>query len=105
MIKNKLLKFRKEIKELNVSLLDIVEKLEANIESPSDGLPLNNFELLSDTIKRKRKATGISFEDLALQTNLSISTLKRLFADPSGARFSNVVLVLHELGIKSWAEK
>lgn len=100
-----LLKFRKNIQEVSTSLLDIVDKLEDKVVNPIDAIPLTNFELLSKMMKLKRKETGISYEDLAIQTNLSTSTLKRLFTDPSGARFSNVVLVLDELGIKSWAEK
>lgn len=100
-----LLNFRKDIQEVNLSLIDIVDRLEAKMVKPDDGIQLNNVDELVVMMKRKRKESGTSLEDLTLQTNLSLSTLKRLFDDPSGARFSNVILVLNELGIKSWAEK
>jgi predicted transcriptional regulator len=55
-------------------------------------------------MKQGRKQLGLTFEDLELQTDLSISTLKRLMSHPSTGRFSNVIIVLKALGIKSWAE-
>lgn len=53
-------------------------------------------KLLND----KRKALGIDLHTLELQTDISISTLNRLFSDPSQVRFATVLLVANTLGIE-----
>ena len=50
-------------------------------------------------LNEKRKALDIDLHTLELQTNVSVSTLKRLFQDPSQVRFSTVLLVAETLGI------
>ena len=102
---NSILQIRNEIEELHRSLVETVDKLELKAINPSDGVALNNMNELATLMKYKRKEIGISMEDLELQTSLSYSTLKRIFSDPSSARFSSVIMVLKELGINSWAEK
>lgn len=100
-----MLKIRNEIDELHKSLVETVDDLESKATKPSDGVDLNDMNELAKLMKYKRKEIGISMEDLELQTSLSYSTLKRIFSDPSSARFSSVIMVLKELGINSWAEK
>ncbi|OOF83260.1 helix-turn-helix domain-containing protein [Rodentibacter ratti] len=50
-------------------------------------------------LNNKRKALGIELSMLELQTGISISTLNRLFQDPSQVRFSTVLTVSRTLGI------
>ena len=45
------------------------------------------------------KAFGIELSMLELQTGVSISTLNRLFQDPSQVRFTTVFLVAQTLGV------
>lgn len=52
-------------------------------------------KLLND----KRKQLGIDLHTLELQTGVSISTLNRLFQDPSQVRFATVLLVANQLGV------
>jgi hypothetical protein len=104
MNKEIVLKLRHEVEVMNHSLVNLVDEVERKLSNPNDAIPLNDFQALGSLMKKKRKESGITLEDLELQTDLSLSTLKRLFADPSAARFSNVVIVLNELGIKAWAE-
>lgn len=47
----------------------------------------------------KRKALGIDLVTLELQTGVSVSTLKRLFSNPSHVKFSSVLLVAKALGM------
>jgi len=102
---NSILKIRNEIDELHKSLVETVDELESKATNPNDGVDLNDMNELAKLMRYKRKKIGISMEDLELQTSLSYSTLKRMFSDPSSARFSSVIMVLKELGINSWAEK
>lgn len=102
---NSILKIRNEIDELHKSLVEAVDELESKATNPSDGVDLNDMNELAKLMRYKRKESGISMEDLELQTSLSYSTLRRMFSDPSSAHFSSVIMVLTELGIKSWAEK
>lgn len=100
-----ILKLRNDIDKLNNLLVTSVDEIEKKAVNPSSGISLNDKTELSNLMKKKRKETGVSMEDLELQTGLSCSTLKRIFSDPSGAKFSSVIKVLNELGINTWAEK
>ena len=104
MNKEIVLKLRSEVETMNNALINLIDEVENKLSNPNDAIPLTDFQALGVLMKEKKKSSGITLEDLELQTNLSLSTLKRLFADPSAARFSNIVIVLNELGIKSWAE-
>ena len=104
MNKEIVLKLRYDVDVMNHALVDLIDEVEKKLANPNDAIPLNDFQALGALMREKRKASGITLEDLELQTNLSQSTLKRLFADPASARFANIVIVLNELGIKSWAE-
>ncbi len=50
-------------------------------------------------LNEKRKALNLDLYTLELQTDVSISTLKRLFQDPSQIRFATVLLVAETLGV------
>lgn len=54
---------------------------------------------LGKLLNDKRKALGIDLHSLELQTEISISTLNRLFHDPSQVRFATVLLVANTLGV------
>ena len=99
-----IIKLRHQTEEANKSFVSLIDEVERKLSSPFEAIPLDDFQQLSTLMKQKRKALGLKLEDLELQTDLSISTIKRLMSDPSAARFSNVIIVLKELGIKSWAE-
>jgi hypothetical protein len=105
MSQESLLKLRKLTKEANHTVAMLIDAVEGKMLSPNDGVALDDVDSLTNLMKKKRKVLGVTLEDLELQTNISTSTLKRLFSDPSSARFSNVIAVLKELGIKSWAER
>ena len=47
----------------------------------------------------KRESLDIELSMLELQTGVSISTLNRLFQDPSQVRFTTVFLVARTLGV------
>lgn len=69
------------------------------------------YEMLGDPsdvgrlLNQQRKALGIDLETLHLQTDISLSTLKRLFKDPSQVRFSTLLLVAQTLGVRLCIEK
>jgi hypothetical protein len=98
------LKLRHKAKEANLSIVSLIDEIETKLSNPKDSIPLGDFKELKSLMVTKRKKLKITLEDLELQTDISLSTLKRLMSDPSGAKFSNVMLVLNELGIESWAE-
>lgn len=52
-----------------------------------------------------RKALGVDLETLHLQTDISLSTLKRIFKDPSQVRFSTILSLTEALGVKLCVEK
>jgi len=105
MSNNSILKLRDDIDKLHNSLVSTVNELEVKTVDPNSGINLNDPAELSELMRVKRKELGLSMEDLELQTGLSYSTLKRIFSDPSNAKFSSVIAILNELGINSWAEK
>ena len=105
MSNNSILKLRDDIDKLHNSLVSTVNELEVKTVEPNSGINLNDSAELSELMRVKRKELGLSMEDLELQTGLSYSTLKRIFSEPSNAKFSSVIAILNELGINSWAEK
>ncbi len=98
------LKLRHKAAEANLSMVNLIDEVERKLSNPKDSIPLGDFKKLKSLMLDKRKTLKITLEDLALQTDISLSTLKRLMSEPAGAKFSNVIVVLNELGIKSWAE-
>ncbi|WP_018652147.1 helix-turn-helix domain-containing protein [Actinobacillus capsulatus] len=60
---------------------------------------IEDLTAFGQLLNQKRKALNIDLYTLELQTNVSSSTLKRLFQDPSQVRFSTVLLVAKTLGV------
>ncbi|WGE50521.1 helix-turn-helix domain-containing protein [Actinobacillus equuli subsp. haemolyticus] len=60
---------------------------------------IEDLTAFGQQLNQKRKALNIDLYTLELQTNISSSTLKRLFQDPSQVRFSTVLLVAKTLGV------
>ncbi|WP_244212740.1 helix-turn-helix domain-containing protein [Rahnella woolbedingensis] len=60
---------------------------------------------LTPLIIQKMKQQNITYEELALQIGISLSTFKRMIADPAGSKTLNLNALLKELGIKIWLEK
>ncbi len=99
-----ILKLRHKAEETNRSIVSLIDEVERKLSNPKESIPLKDFKSLKSLMAHKRKILKITLEDLELQTDISLSTLKRLMSDPASAKFSNVVVVLNELGIESWAE-
>lgn len=60
---------------------------------------ISNTAAFGQFLNEKRKSLGIDLRTLELQTNVSGSTLKRLFKDPSSVQFSTVLQVANTLGV------
>ncbi|OOF48450.1 transcriptional regulator [Rodentibacter trehalosifermentans] len=58
-----------------------------------------DLKAFGHALNDKRKALGIELSMLKLQTGVLISTLNRLFQDPSQVRFSTVLTVSQTLGV------
>lgn len=67
--------------------------------------PITEPTEFGQQLNEQRKKLGIDLETLHLQTDVSLSTLKRLFKDPSQVRFSTLLLVAEALGVKLCIEK
>lgn len=82
-------------------LLDDIKLLQKN---PDSLVPLEQAEL-SNVMRERKRELKLNFDDLELQTDISISTLKRIIASPEKASLSNFLALTHELGMKVWLEK
>ncbi|WP_112103668.1 helix-turn-helix domain-containing protein [Haemophilus influenzae] len=60
---------------------------------------ITDLKVFGKMLNDKRKSLGIELSMLELQTGVSISTLNRLFQDPSQVRFTTVFLVAQTLGV------
>ena len=60
---------------------------------------ITDLKTFGKMLNDKRKSLGIELSMLELQTGVSISTLNRLFQDPSQVRFTTVFLVAQTLGV------
>lgn len=78
-----------------------------NAPEPCDMPILNSleFSLLPQILASELKRQSITYEEMAVQIGVSISTFKRLIAKPSSAKAINLYALLKELGIKVWLEK
>ncbi|WP_380179416.1 hypothetical protein [Kalamiella sp. sgz302252] len=73
--------------------------------APDKSASMFDFPLLSRLIVRELKRQHVTYEEMALQINVSLSTFKRMISDPGGARAANLHSLLHELGIRIWLER
>lgn len=53
---------------------------------------------LSLLLKRKMKRAGISYEEMAMQIDVSLATFKRMIKNPHRASYSRLQTLLRELG-------
>lgn len=60
---------------------------------------------LTPLIIQKMKQQNITYQEMALQIGVSLSTFKRIVADPAGSKTINLNALLKELGINVWLEK
>ena len=64
-----------------------------------------DFATLPQLIAQKLKCQNITYEEMAIQTGVSLSTFKRMIANPANARAANLHSLLSELGIIVWLEQ
>jgi len=63
------------------------------------------FQTLPELLSSELKRQNITYEEMAIQIGVSLSTFKRLIAKPSSAKAINLHALLKEMGIKVWLEK
>lgn len=63
------------------------------------------LSLLPPILTNELKRQNITYEEMAMQIGVSISTFKRMIANPAAAKAMNLHALLKELGIKVWLEK
>ena len=100
----RLLGLRQLADALNNNINTVLDDIEAQVSSQSR-VALNDYEALQELFTIKRKEQKISLEDLSLQTEISVSTLKRLLLNPENARVGHLLSVCKELGISVWLDK
>lgn len=64
-----------------------------------------DFTSLPELLTTELKRQNITYEEMAFQIGVSISTFKRMIANPSTAKAINLHELLTELGIKVWLGK
>lgn len=72
----------------------------ARLTTKAEPLFIGSPSALGEQLNERRKALGIDLYALELQTNISTSTLKRLFKDPEQVKFGSVLTVAKALGMK-----
>ncbi len=89
--------------ELQINALKALQqKLLADEQAQRQQRISGKIERISEfgkLLNNKRKLLNIDLQTLSLQTDVSVTTLKRLFQDPSQIRFSTVLLVAQTLGV------
>ena len=100
----RLLGLRQLADALSNNINTVLDDIEAQVSSQSR-VALNDYEALQELFTIKRKEQKISLEDLSLQTEISVSTLKRLLLSPENARVGHLLSVCKELGISVWLDK
>ena len=100
----RLLGLRQLADALSNNINTVLDDIEAQVSSQSR-VALNDYEALQELFTIKRKEQKISLEDLSLQTEISVSTLKRLLLNPENARVGHLLSVCKELGISVWLDK
>ncbi len=100
----RLLGLRQLADALSNNINTVLDDIEAQVSSQSR-VALDDYEALQELFTIKRKEQKISLEDLSLQTEISVSTLKRLLLNPENARVGHLMSVCKELGINVWLDK
>ena len=99
-----ILKLRQLAEALNNNINTVLDDIEAQVSS-QNRVALDDYETLQNLFATKRKEQKISLEDLSLQAEISVSTLKRLLLNPENARVGHLLSVCKELGINVWLDK
>ena len=100
----RLLGLRQLADALSNNINTVLDDIEAQVSSQSR-VALDDYEALQELFTIKRKEQKISLEDLSLQTEISVSTHKRLLLNPVNARVGHLLSVCKELGISVWLDK
>lgn len=87
-----LLKAAKELDQ------EVAEVKEQHLFKPASGCFQTGQEL-GMFLNNRRKALGLDFETLELQSDLSGSTLRRICKDPDSVKFSSIRTVAELLGV------
>ena len=103
-VSTRLLGLRQLADALSNNINTVLDDIEAQVSSQSR-VALDDYEALQELFTIKRKGQKISLEDLSLQTEISVSTLKRLLLNPENARVGHLMSVCKELGINVWLDK
>ncbi|MGC0810254.1 XRE family transcriptional regulator [Pantoea agglomerans] len=93
---------RKVLAGFALSREAIIEADEPDTRSVLSAL---TFPTLPQLLANELKRQNITYEEMAIQIGVSLSTFKRLIAKPSSAKAINLHALLKELGIKVWLEK
>lgn len=78
-----------------------------NFKSMGCPAKLSAFEFsdLPQLLTFQLKRQNITYEEMAMQIGVSLSTFKRMIAYPAMAKAINLHSLLKELGIKTWLER
>lgn len=96
---------KSDVERVYIEIQGLLEEAFKKSLNPSDKSDLNEMGALIDMLHRLKKEQKITLEELEMQTEISNSTLKRLFKNPENARVGHLLKVLNELGVKVWVEK
>lgn len=97
-MKNTIQYLEEQLEQLKALQQRLIQAEQAQTQQKLSG-KIENIPALGVLLNDKRKALGIDLHTLELQTGVSISTLNRLFQDPSQVRFATVLLVANQLGV------
>lgn len=97
-MKNTIQYLEEQIEQLKALQQRLIQAEQAQTQQKLSG-QIEHIPALGVLLNDKRKALGIDLHTLELQTGVSISTLNRLFQDPSQVRFATVLLVANQLGV------
>ena len=96
---------RKVLAGLALSRETTTEAINADKPDTRSELSDLTFPTLPQLLANELKQQNITYEEMAIQIGVSLSTFKRLIAKPSSAKAINLHALLKELGIKVWLEK
>jgi hypothetical protein len=99
-----ILQLRQVADALSHGIKELLDDVEYQINK-GNRVALDDYDSLRHVFSMKRKEQKVSLDDLSLQTDISVSTLKRLFLSPENARVGHLLSVCHELGISVWLDK
>lgn len=97
-MKNTIQYLEEQIEQLRALQQRLIQAKQAQTKQKLSG-KIEHIPALGALLNNKRKALGIDLHTLELQTGISVSTLNRLFKDPSQVRFNTVLTVANELGV------